>query len=176
METQITDGKAKIEELEAQAKENTALGEALSSAYISATAGLPREEYEATLTSPEIAGFKEQLSIIGTCSPDSEEYAKAEKEIKSKISNLENSVHVTIDLERTTSKGEALKYIKAEIGPSVERLEQAYAAKNTAENATVIDGDEVITALTVKKSLAEKVYDTFVRPFTKLFKRKSKIK
>ncbi len=173
---QIIDGKAKIKELEEQAKINTALGGALSSAYISATAGLPREEYEAGLTHPEIASFKEQLGIIASCSPDSEEYAQAEKDIKSKINNLENSVHVTIDLERTTSKGGALEYIQKEVTPSIERLEKAYEAKNALDTATYIDGEEAITALTVKKSFAEKVYDTFVRPIANLFKRKGKAK
>ena len=176
VENQIIEGRAKIKELEAQAKINTELGEALSGAYVSATAGLSREEYEANLTHPEIADYKEQLGIIASASPESEEYLKAEKEIKSKINNLENSVHVTIDLERTTSKGGALEYIQKEVSPAIERLEKAYNEKNALATATTIDGDEAITALAVKKSFAEKVYDTFVRPFANLFKRKNKVK
>jgi GTP-binding protein len=39
---------------------------------------------------------------------------KDEKIVKAKISNLENSVHVTTDLERVTSKVGALEYIKAD--------------------------------------------------------------
>ena len=50
------------------------------------------------------------------------------KTIKSKISNLENSVHITIDLERTTSKASALEYIKAEIVPA---LAVIFAAEDT---------------------------------------------
>ena len=176
VETQIIEGRAKIRELEEQAKINTQLGEALSNAYVSATAGLPIEEYEANLSHPEISEYKAQLETIATCSPESTEYAKAEKDIKSKINNLENSVHVTIDLERTTSKGSALEYIRKEIGPAIERLQTEYDAKNASAIATTIDGEEAITALAVKKSFAEKVYDTFVRPFTSLFKRKNKAK
>lgn len=177
VDNQIVDGKAKIVELEEQQKHNTAMGEALSNAYISATAGLPREEYEKGISGNEqLAEYKEYLATIATGAPETEEYAKAEKAIKSKISNLENSVHVTIDLERTTSKGGALEYIKKEIKPAVDRLEEAYNAKNAQETATHIDGEETITALAVKKTFAEKVYDTFVKPFARLFKRKSKAK
>ncbi len=176
VESQIVEGRAKIKELEAQAKINTELGEALSGAYVSATAGLPREEYEANLTHPEIAEYKTQLGVIASTSPESEEYQKAEKDIKSKINNLENSVHVTIDLERTTSKGGALEYIQKEVSPAIERLEHAYNAKNAMAAATTIDGEDAIMALAVKKTFAEKVYDTFVRPFANLFKRKNKIK
>lgn len=176
VDKQIVDGKAKIIELEAQAKANTALGEALSNAYISATAGLPREEYEKGIAGEEqLAEYKDYLATVATGAPESEEYAKAEKAIKSKINNLENSVHVTIDLERTTSKGGALEYIKKEIKPAVDRLEEAYTAKNAKEIATTIDGEEAITALAVRKTFAEKVYDTFVKPFAKLFKKKSKV-
>ena len=73
--------------------------------------------------------MKEHLETICTAVPESEEYAKAEKTIKSKISNLENSVHITIDLERTTSKASALEYIKAEIVPAIDRLQAEYDAK-----------------------------------------------
>ncbi len=173
---QIVDGKAKIEDLNKQAKENITLSEKLSKAYISATAGLPIEELEASLDCPELQEYKDRLEKIVTCDTTSEEYKEAEKAIKSKISNLENSVHIAIDLERTTSKGSALEYIKKEITPSIERLTTAYEEKNRSAVATTIDGDEAITALTVKKSFAEKVYDTFVRPFANLFKRKKKVK
>ena len=138
VETQIVDGKAKIEELTTQAKANVELSEVLSNAYISATAGLSSDEYE--------------------------------------ITNLENCVHVTIDLERTTSKGGALEYIKTEIAPALTRLEDAYERQYANNIATTIDGEEAITALAVKKSFAEKVYDTFVRPIANLFKRKNKAK
>ena len=90
--------------------------------------------------------------------------------------HLENSVHITIDLERTTSKGGALEYIKAEITPAIERLSAAYIELNKSSIATDIEGEDAITALTVKKSFAEKVYDTFVRPFANLFRRKNKAK
>ena len=176
VDKQIVDGKAKIETLTAQAKENTNLSELLSKAYVSATAGLPSEEYEANLTSPEISGFKTQLETIATADASSNEYKEAEKAVKSKINNLENSVHITIDLERTTSKGGALEYIKAEITPAIERLSAAYTELNKSSVATDIEGEDAITALTVKKSFAEKVYDTFVRPFANLFRRKNKAK
>ena len=42
---------------------------------------------------------------------------------------MENSVHITIDLERTTSKASALEYIKAEIVPAIDRLQAEYDAK-----------------------------------------------
>ena len=101
---------------------------------------------------------------------------KAEKAVKSKITNLENSVHITIDLERTTSKGGALQYIKTEITPAVERLQAAYNEQYNVSAATEIDGEEAITALAIRKTFSEKVYDAFVRPFANLFKRKSKVK
>ena len=152
------------------------MGQVLSNAYVSATAGLPREEYEANLVDPEIVEYKEYLATIATCEPGSDEYVKAEKLIKSKINNLENSVHITIDLERTTSKGGALQYIKAEVTPAISRLAEAYNKQYAAQNATEIDGEDAIMALTVKKSLTEKIYDTFVKPFANLFRRKKKAK
>ncbi|MBR3280475.1 MAG: hypothetical protein IKI57_01335 [Clostridia bacterium] len=176
VENQIKDGAVKVTTLNEQQKHNTVLSEILSNAYVSATAGLPREEYEANVTDPEISSFKEQLATIATTAPDSEEYKEAEKAIKSKITNLENSVHITIDLERTTSKASALEYIKKEITPAVSRLQEAYDKQYSASNATLIDGEEAITALVVKKSFTQRIYDTFVRPIANLFKRKSKAK
>lgn len=176
VEHQIAEGSAKITQLNEQQKINTALGQVLSNAYVSATAGLPREEYEANLVDPEIVEYKEYLATIATCEPGSDEYVKAEKLIKSKINNLENSVHITIDLERTTSKGGALQYIKAEVTPAISRLAEAYNKQYAAQNATEIDGEDAIMALTVKKSLTEKIYDTFVKPFANLFRRKKKAK
>ena len=176
VDSQIIDGKARIEELNSQAKANVELSEILSNAYISATAGLSSDEYEANLLAPELQEYKTYLNQIAVNSPDSEDYKNAEKLIRSKITNLENCVHVTIDLERTTSKGGALEYIKREISPALDRLEAAYEKQYANKVATTIDGEEAITALAVKKSFAEKVYDTFVRPIANLFKRKNKAK
>ena len=173
---QIDDGQEKVEELKAQAKENTRLSEVLSAVYVSAMAGNPAEEYEEKIACDELSSMKEYLATISTAIPDTEEYIKAEKAIKSKISNLENSVHITIDLERTISKSGALTYIVEQIKPAVERLKAAYEAKY-AVPAT--DGEDVITALAVRKTLSEKIYDAIVKPFSaigNLFKRKSKVK
>ena len=174
--SQIVEGAAKVEELTSQAKINTELSEVLSSVYISAMAGTPVEEYEEKIQHPEISSYREHLVTISTAVPESEEYLKAEKAVKSKITNLENSVHITIDLERTTSKGGALEYIKAEITPALERLQAAYDEQYKVNEATEINGEEAITALAIRKTFSEKVYDTFVRPFANLFKRKSKVK
>lgn len=176
VENQITEGAEKVEELTKQAKINTELSEVLSSVYISAMAGTPLQEYEDKIQNPEILPYKEQLLTISTAVPESEEYLKAEKAIKSKITNLENSVHITIDLERTTSKGGALQYIQTEIEPAIERLQTAYDAQYRQSESTQIDGEEAIMALAVRKTFSEKVYDTIVRPFTNLFRRKSKAK
>ena len=64
--------------------------------------------------------MKEYLQTLSTTVPDTEEYVKAEKAIKASITNLENSVHVTIERERTVSKGGALKYIEEQIDLSPE--------------------------------------------------------
>lgn len=173
---QIEDGKVKIEELTKQAKINTELSDVLSAVYISAMAGTPIEEYEDKIQNPELLPYKEQLITLSVAVPESEEYLKAEKSIKSKITNLENSVHVTIDLERTTSKGGALQYIKTEIAPAVERLQSAYDEQYKVSEATQITGEEAVVALAIRKTFSEKVYDTFVRPFANLFKRRSKVK
>ena len=176
VDTQIAEGASKVEELTKQAKENTELSEVLSTVYIAAMAGTPVEEYEEKIQHPEIAPYKEHLSVISTAVPESEEYVKAEKAIKSKITNLENSVHITIDLERTTSKGGALQYIKVEVAPAVERLQAVYDEQYKVNEVTEINGEEAVMALAVRKTFSEKVYDTFVRPFANLFKRKSKVK
>lgn len=176
VESQIAEGTEKVEELTKQAKINTELSEVLSSVYISAMAGTPVEEYEDKIQDPEISSYREQLITISTAIPESEEYLKAEKTIKSKITNLENSVHITIDLERTTSKGGALQYIKVEIAPALERLQAAYDEQYKVNEATEINGEEAIMALAIRKTFSEKVYDTFVKPFTNLFRRKSKAK
>lgn len=176
VEKQIAEGTVKVEELTKQAKINTELSEVLSTVYISAMAGNPVEEYEDKIQNPEILPFREQLVTISTSIPETEEYIKAEKAIKSKITNLENSVHITIDLERTTSKGGALQYIKTEIAPAYERLQAAYDEQYKVNEATQIDGEEAIMALAVRKTFSEKVYDTIVRPFANLFRRKSKVK
>ena len=117
--------------------------------------------------------MKEYLQAIATCVSNSEEYVKAEKTIKSKISNLENSVHITIDLERTTSKSGALEYIAKEIEPAIKRLQTLYDEKYS----TVADGDEdVEMSLALRKTLREKVYDAVIKPFASLFKWKKKAK
>jgi hypothetical protein len=176
IDKQLEDGKTKIEELNRQAQENTELSAVLSKAYISATAGLSSDEYESKLNCKELEEYKAKLETIATCDSSSEAYQEAEKAIKSKISNLENSVHITIDLERTTSKSGALNYIKTETAPAVTRLKEAYDRLYKTETATTIDESEAITSLIVKRSLAERVYDTFVRPFANLFRRKKKVK
>ena len=176
VDTQIAEGAVKVEELTKQAKENTELSEVLSSVYIAAMAGTPVEEYEEKIQHPEIVSYKEHLAVISTAVPESEEYVKAEKAIKSKITNLENSVHITIDLERTTSKGGALQYIKVEVAPAVERLQTVYDAQYKVNEATEINGEDAVMALAVRKTFSEKVYDTFVKPFANFFRRKSKVK
>ena len=167
---QIVDGTTRIVDLKEQAKTNLELSRTLSAMYISAMAANPLTEYEEQLQKEELAPMKEYLTQISTCVPESEEYVKAEKIIKSKISNLENSVHVAIDLERTTSKNSALEYIKTELAPAVERLQTEYDAKYTLANETQ---DEEMS-LAIRKTFKEKMYDAFVRPIANLFKRKAK--
>lgn len=169
---QIVLGTTKVVELKAQAKANLDLSRTLSSIYISAMAANPLDEYEEELAKEELAPMKEHLNVIATCVPESEEYLKAEKTIKSKISNLENSVHVTIDLERTTSKASALEYIKTEITPAIDRLQAEYDAKY----AIVEDSEDAEMSLALRKTLKEKIYDALVKPITSLFKKKTKIK
>lgn len=130
----------------------------------------PVSEYEENFKAEEIAPMKEHLEIISTAVADSEEYLKAEKIVKATISNLENSVHVTTDLERATSKVGALEYIKAELAPAVARLQAEYDAKYVIVEAT----EEPDMALAIRKTFKEKVYDAIVKPFANLFKRKNK--
>lgn len=173
VKTQITDSKVKVASLNVQAAKNLELSRLLSTMYISAMAGNSLEEYEGTLTDGELSSMKECLHTISTSVPDSEEYVKAEKTVKSKISNLENSVHITIDLERTTSKASALEYIAKEVAPAVERLQTAYDAKY----ATAGDGcEDAEMSLAIRKTFKEKVYDAVVKPFATLFKWKKKAK
>lgn len=173
VETQIIDGKEKIESLNSQASKNLELSRYLSTIYIAAMAASPLDEYSEALTTGELACMKEHLDTIATCVPDSEEYVAAEKQIKSKISNLENSVHISIDLDRTTSKADALEYIKKEITPALTRLQTEYDAKY-ATVATEEYDEEMSLAL--RKTFKEKVYDAVIKPFTSLFKWKKKAK
>lgn len=174
VKTQIIAGREKIESLNEQANKNLELSRLLSTIYISAMAANPLDEYEEVIANnPEITGMREYLQAIDTCVSNSEEYIKAEKAIKSKISNLENSVHITIDLERTTSKSGALEYIAKEIEPAVTRLQTLYNEKYS--NVTVTDGGEdVEMSLALRKTLKEKVYDAVIKPFASLFKWKKK--
>lgn len=174
VKTQIIAGREKIESLNEQANKNLELSRLLSTIYISAMAANPLDEYEEVIANnPEITGMREYLQAIDTCVSNSEEYIKAEKAIKSKISNLENSVHITIDLERTTSKSGALEYIAKEIEPAVTRLQTLYNEKYS--NVTVTDGGEdVEMSLALRKTLKEKVYDAVIKPFATLFKWKKK--
>lgn len=176
VKTQIIAGKEKIESLNEQANKNLELSRLLSTIYISAMAANPLDEYEeAIANNPEITGMKEYLQAIATCVSNSEEYVKAEKTIKSKISNLENSVHITIDLERTTSKSGALQYIEKEIEPAIARLQTLYDEKYST--VTVADdGEDVEMSLALRKTLREKVYDAVIKPFASLFKWKKKAK
>ena len=167
---QIVLGATKVVELREQAKKNLELSRTLSSMYISAMAANPLDEYAEALATEELAPMKEYLETVRTGTPSSEEYVKAEKTIKSKISNLENSVHITIDLERTTSKASALEYIKTEITPAIDRLQSEYDAKYTI----IEQSEDVETALAVRKTLKDKIYDAFVKPFASLFKKKTK--
>lgn len=169
---QIVLGATKVVELKEQAKKNLELSRTLSTIYISAMAGNALDEYTSEIESEELAPMKGYLDTIRTSVPESEEYVKAEKTIKSKISNLENSVHITIDLERTTSKASALEYIKTEITPAIDRLQAEYDAKY----AIVENTEDTEMSLALRKSLKDKLYDTFVKPITSLFKRKTKAK
>ncbi len=170
---QIVLGATKIVELREQAQRNLDLSRMLSDMYISAMAANPIEEYEEEFAKNEdIASMKECLQTIATCVPESEEYIRAEKTVKSKISNLENSVHITIDLERTTSKAGALEYIKSEITPAVERLQSEYDSKYVLVENT----GNTEMSLAIRKTFKEKVYDAIVKPITSLFKKKNKIK
>ena len=170
---QIVLGTTKVVELREQAKINLELSRTLASIYISAMAANPLDEYAEELEKEELASMKEHLNTIATCVPESEEYLKAEKTIKSKISNLENSVHVTIDLERTTSKASALEYIKTEITPAIDRLQAEYDAKYAID---VEEAEDVEMSLALRKTLKEKVYDAVIKPFTSIFKWKKKAK
>lgn len=169
---QVIEGTSKIVSLNEQAKTNLDLSRTLSTIYISAMAANSLDEYEEELSKSELSTMKEYLNTISTAVPESEEYVKAEKTIKSKISNLENSVHITIDLERTTSKASALEYIKTEIAEPINRLQAEYDAKYVIVEAE--SDDEM--ALALKKSLKEKMYDAIVKPFASLFKKKTKAK
>lgn len=169
---QVVDGTTKIVELKSQAKVNLEMSRRLSGMYISAMAANPLTEYEEELQKEELAPMKEHLETIATAVPESEEYIKAEKIIKSKVSNLENSVHIAIDLERTTSKNSALEYIKAEIEPAIARLQAEYDAKYTI----VEESSDEEMSLALRKTFKEKMYDTFVRPIANLFKKKAKIR
>lgn len=168
---QITLSSSKIDELNQQIQTNKELSRTLSDIYISAMAARPVSDYAEELAKPELAPVVEQLETIATSIADSEEYLKAEKIVKAKISNLENSVHVTTDLERVTSKVGALEYIKAELTPAVERLQAEYDAKyvivETEEDAEM--------SLAIRKTFKEKVYDAIVKPFASFFKKKNKI-
>lgn len=171
--TQILESKDKVVSLNNQATKNLELSRLLSTIYISAMAASPLDEYDEVLTDGELSGMKEYLQTISILVPDSEEYIKAEKAVKSKISNLENSVHITIDLERTTSKAAALEYIKKEIEPGLSRLQAAYDAKYATVETDDVD---VNMSLALRKTLREKVYDAVIKPFTSLFKWRKKAK
>ncbi len=168
---QITLSATKIDELNKQIQTNKELSRTLSDIYISAMAARPMSEYAEQLSKPELAAVTEQLETISTSIADSEEYLKAEKIVKAKINNLENSVHVTTDLERVTSKVGALEYIKAELAPAVERLQTEYDAKYVI----VETEEETEMSLAIRKTFKEKVYDAIVKPFASLFKKKNKI-
>ena len=169
---QIALSATKIDELKQQIQTNKDLSRTLSDIYISAMAAKPVSEYAEILEKEEISSMKEHLEVISTAVADSEEYLKAEKIVKAKINNLENSVHVTTDLERATSKVGALEYIKAELAPAVERLQAEYDARYV-----IVEADEdTEMSLAIRKTFKEKVYDAIVKPFASLFKKKNKIK
>lgn len=170
--SQITLSASKIDELKAQIKENKELSNVLSDVYMAATAAKSLDSYAETLEKDALSSMKEYLQTIATTASDSEEYVQAEKTVKAKINNLENSVHVTTDLERVTSKVGALEYIKTELAPAIERLQAEYDAKYVIVDAA----EDAEMALAIRKTLKEKMYDAIVKPITSLFKRKTKIK
>ena len=169
---QITLSAAKIDELKAQIKENKELSNVLSEIHLAATGTRALESYAETLEKEAFATVKEYIHTLATAQTDSEEYVQAEKTVKAKINNLENSVHVTTDLERVTSKVGALEYIKAELTPAIERLQVEYDARYVIVDAS----EDAEMALAIRKTLKEKMYDALVKPITSLFKRKTKIK
>ena len=168
---QITLSASKIDELKQQIQTNKELSRTLSDIYISAMAARPVSDHAETLAKEELAPMVEHLEVIATSVADSEEYLKAEKIVKARISNLENSVHVSTDLERATSKVGALEYIKAELTPAVERLQAEYDAKYVIVENT----EDAEMALAIRKTFKEKMYDAIVKPFASLFKKKNKI-
>lgn len=169
---QITLSASKIEELKAQIKENKELSNVLSEIHLAATGTRSLESYAETLEKEAFASVKDYVQTLATAQTDSEEYVQAEKTVKAKINNLENSVHVTTDLERVTSKVGALEYIKAELAPAIERLQVEYDARYVIVDAS----EDTEMALAIRKTFKEKMYDALVKPITSLFKRKTKIK
>ncbi len=170
--SQITLSGSKIDELKAQIKENKELSNELSNIYMSAMAAKSLEPYAETLAKEPLSTMGGYLQTIATSPADSDEYIQAEKTVKAKINNLENSVHVTTDLERVTSKVGALEYIKVELAPGIERLQAEYDAKYVIVEVP----EDTEMALAIRKTFKEKMYDALVKPITSLFKKKNKIK
>lgn len=109
---ELTEKKIKLQK---QARVNVALAGVLNEVYLFAITREDFSEYEKTLKENDLGEYIDKLRIISQSDRKSDEYAQAEKLVKSKINNLEANMHIEIDLERIDDKEKVLSYISIEL-------------------------------------------------------------
>ena len=109
---ELTEKKIKLQK---QARVNVALAGVLNEVYLFAITREDFSEYEKTLKENDLGDYIDKLRLISQSDRKSDEYAQAEKTVKSKINNLEANMHIEIDLERIDDKEKVLSYISIEL-------------------------------------------------------------
>ncbi len=109
---ELTEKKIKLQK---QARVNVALAGVLNEVYLFAITREDFSEYEKTLKENDLGEYIDKLRMISQSDRKSDEYAQAEKAVKSKITNLESNMHIEIDLERIDDKEKVLSYISIEL-------------------------------------------------------------
>ena len=161
---QFEDATKKIEELIIQRENNIALAGKLKKS-------LEMVQKKETGWKDKIQNLSEEypqeiidtLGLIGrTRSKKSDNYQEATKQIEAKISNLESSMFIEIDMERIEDRSKALSYIGIEIAEALKEIPAPVANNTEIEEQINNEQEQYLeeTRIEVKPSIWQKFKNT----------------
>ncbi len=138
---QFEENTRKIERLIRKREKNIKLGSVLRDATAAVRAHAKNwKEIVAKLSTKYPADVAESLNIIGnSIDTTTEEYQDACKLIEAKVKNLEQNLHIEIDMERIEDRSKALSYIGIEIAEALKYIPAPAEEYIPAETINNID-------------------------------------
>ncbi len=172
-------------ELKKQMKKNKELAVTLNEVYLFAITREDFSEYEKDLKANGLGDYIDKLRLVSQTDRKSEEYTQCEKDIKSKITNLETNFHIEIDLERIEDKEKVLSYISieldnvlakvsvqkevnVEIEETAEQYEEIAQEEYVADESTYAQYQEDIM-IEVKETFFQRLANKFVKGLREFF-------